>query len=192
MSVRRPPHITRRQFLGLPHDFFGVLSRRAPQPLADAGARLIRRLSVGDLSAYGLAPPADGAVTRLEAEGRVPTVDDGRFTDALREGRIRVVGDIHSLRERSVVLRDATQLEPDLLVAATGYRSGVDELVGHLGVLDEYGEPAIGTALQHPAAPGVYFVGFRDPRSGLLREMRLEAGQVASRIGTIRSYRYPC
>ena len=44
------------------------------------------------------------------------------------------------------------------MIAATGYRSGLEPMVGHLGVLDGEGTPRAVAA--EPAAPGLRFVGY--------------------------------
>ena len=178
ISARRPPHLLRRQLMGLPHDVLSVATRRLPERMVDRGALLIRRLTIGDLGEVGLPIPEDGAATRFAAEGRVPTIDSGDFIQAVRGGRISVVAGIERFADGAVILRDRSSVSPDAVVAATGYRSDLESLVGHLGVLDSRGLPTVHGGATHAAAPGLYFVGFRDPRSGHLRELRLQAKQV--------------
>ena len=43
----------------------------------------------------------------------------------------------------AVVLADGSRITPDVIVAATGYRRGLEALVGDLGVLDERGLPRV-------------------------------------------------
>jgi putative flavoprotein involved in K+ transport len=68
-------------------------------------------------------------------------------------------------------------------VSATGYRPTLEALVGHLGLLDEQGLPLVHGPKTHPSAPRIHFIGFVDPRSGLLRELRLEAKRVSRVLG---------
>lgn len=179
VSLRRPPHLMPREVFGLPHDLFGVAARRAPRRLVDANAKLLRRVVIGDLADVGLPLPADGTISRFERDGRVPTIDTGAFSEALRARRITVVCGVAELDGDAVVLDDASRVKADVVVAATGYRSELEGLVGHLGVLDDTGLPAFHAARTHPAAPGLHFVGFLDPRSGQLRELRLQARALA-------------
>jgi hypothetical protein len=58
------------------------------------------------------------------------------------------------------------------VIAATGYRRGLEPLVGHLGVLDENGIPLVSGGNEHPSAPGLFFNGYRTNLSGQLRLMR--------------------
>lgn len=182
LAARRPPHIMRREIAGLPHDLFGVCARRAPRRLVDANAKLLRRLTVGDAAELGLPIPADGTISRFEEEGRVPTIDGGDFVNTVRAGRIEVVPGVAELGQRDVSLAGGRRIDPELIVAATGYRSNLEPLVGDLGILDEAGLPRVHGAHTHPRAPGLHFVGYLDPRSGLLRELRLQAGAVAGAI----------
>lgn len=179
VSIKRPPHIMRREVLGLPHDVLGVLSRRSPARMVDSNAKLLRRLTIGDLSEYGLPIPDDGPVSRLEKGGKVPTVDPGEFVASVRARRITVVPAVASLEHDAVVLADGTRIEAQLVVCATGYRPSLEPLVGHLGLLDEDGLPLVHGPETHPSHPRIHFIGFLDPRSGLLRELRLEAQRVS-------------
>jgi hypothetical protein len=65
------------------------------------------------------------------------------------------------------------------VIAATGYRRGLESLVGHLGVLDERGVPRAQGA--KAAAPGLRFVGFT-ARPGALGYMGKQAKQAAKAI----------
>jgi hypothetical protein len=57
-----------------------------------------------------------------------------------------------------VRLTDGTALQPDAIVAATGYTTGLEPIVGHLGVLDEHGMPF---HYRGPAVrPGLRFLGY--------------------------------
>ena len=179
VSVHRPPHIMRREVLGLPHDLFGVLSRRSPQRMADSSAKLLRRLTIGDLSEYGLPMPDDGPVARLEKDGKVPTVDPGEFVASVKARRIAIVSAVATFERDAVLLSDGERIPAQVVVSATGYRPTLEPLVGHLGLLDEHGLPRVHGSNTHPSAPTIHFIGFVDPRSGLLRELRLEAKEVS-------------
>ena len=62
-------------------------------------------------------------------------------------------------------LADGERVEPDAIVCATGYRTGLEPLVGKLGVLDKAGLPQVvgGKA----AAPGLRFVGYVPRPAGI-------------------------
>jgi len=160
VSMRTPPSIVPRDWLGIPVGPGAVLLHWLPPRLADLIVAPTQRLMMGDLAAYGISRPPAGMFTRLRDEGVSPAVDDG-FLDALRAGRTRIVGEIERLDGPDAVLRDGERLTPDVVICATGYSRGLEPLVGHLGVLDARGAPLRPRgAPEHPAAPRLYFVGY--------------------------------
>ncbi|WP_167159123.1 NAD(P)/FAD-dependent oxidoreductase [Streptomyces sp. MBT27] len=177
LAVRTPPHILRRSTAGWPAQATGILVRRLPVRLVDAAASVTERLSVPDLSAYGLPRPAKGLYSRAR-EGAIPVQDVG-LIDAVRKGRVEPVAAVESFDGTKVVLADGTRVSPEVVVAATGYRRGLEGLVGHLGVLDQRGRPRVRGARTVPGASGLYFTGFTNPISGMLRELRLDAARIA-------------
>ena len=89
------------------------------------------------------------------------------------------MGGVGSLDESGVALSDGSRIEPDAVIAATGYRCALEPVVGHLGVLDERGVPLAPTGDE--AAPGLRFVGFL-PRPAHLGLMGREATRAAEGI----------
>jgi cation diffusion facilitator CzcD-associated flavoprotein CzcO len=174
LAVRTPPHVVLRSW-GIPSDVVALLAQRQPLRVADTLARAGRRLAVGDLSSHGLPAPDDGLFERFERRQLAPTTIDREVVEAIRDRRVEVVSAVTAFDERSVALADGTRLRPDAVIAATGYRRGLEDLVGHLGVLDSDGAPRVAGGREDPAAPGLRFVGF-DPRlAGTFRQIRLEA-----------------
>ena len=111
-----------------------------------------------------------------------PATDAG-FVQAVKEGRIELVPGVTALDRHDVVLGDGSRVQPDTVICATGYRRGLDELVGHLGVLDERGLPRRWPEVEvAPEAPDLFFVGYRSTVSGQLRQMRFEARRVARTV----------
>ena len=84
--------------------------------------------------------------------------------------------------EQAVHLADGMRLQVDVLIAATGYRTGLEGLVGHLKVLDEQGRPAVTPGRSHPRARRPYDVGLRNPLIGPLNSIRLDAQRVARAV----------
>jgi putative flavoprotein involved in K+ transport len=81
-----------------------------------------------------------------------------------------------------VVLADDSRIQPDTVICATGYRRGLEGLVGHLGVLDERGMPRDWPAVEVSDAPNLFFVGYTAKVSGQLRVMRYDARRVARSV----------
>lgn len=160
LSVRTPPTILPRSIGGMPGDPAVHLLTHLPARLADAQTRLLQRLAVGDLSDHGLPAPAVGPFTQMRHNPLTggPAIVDGPVLDDLRAGRITVVRGVAALDPATdtVDLDDGSQVRVDAVIAAAGFRPGLEPLVGHLGVLDEHGLPVAHD--QHPARPGLHFV----------------------------------
>ncbi len=180
LSVRTPPNILLREGPGgLPGDILGVALLHVPVRVADAVARIGRRVDIGDLTELGLPVPGEGPMSRLRRLGAGPTIVDKEAIDAIRAGQIEVVGGVQSLDFAGARIAGGTRVEPDAVICATGYRRVLAPLVGHLDVLDERGVPRkLGT---EPAAPGLRFIGYV-PRPGALGYMAKEAKRVARAI----------
>lgn len=110
-----------------------------------------------------------------------------RFVPLLKAGRIEIVAAVEGFDGADVLLADETRIQPQAVIAATGYRRGLEPLVGRLGVLGEDGIPLVGGGEQHPSAPGLFFTGYRPDLSGHLRPMRAEARAIARAAARRRS-----
>lgn len=182
LSIRTPPSLVHRSVLGIPNDVVAIASKHLPVRVVDELGWWIQRIGFGDLSAYGFTRPPEGAYTRLRRRGTIPTIDGGSFVKAIKRGSIQTVAGIESLDATGAVLADGTRIEPDAIIAATGYSTSLEPLVGHLGILDERGRPTAHGAATHPAAPRLHFIGFTDPLSGNIRETRIDAERIARSV----------
>ena len=142
---------------------------------------------MGDLSAYGLPVPDEGVFSRHHRTGAVPAIVDRDVIDAIKQGRIEVVGGVESFDAEGVRLAGGARIEPSVVICATGYRRGLGSIVGHLGVLDDQDVPRAQGA--QAAAPGLRFVGYVS-RPGALGYMSKQAKQAAKAIAReLRSVR---
>lgn len=188
IAVRTPPNIMRRDIRGFPSQVTGMLMRHLPRRVVDVLARGVRRISIGDLRPYGLPTPDRGVYTRLTEDSVVPILDIG-LVDLVKARKVRVVGAVTRFERDHVILADGERLQPDAVIAATGFDRALEDLVGHLGLLGSHGRPVVKGSQTHPNAPSLYFIGFANPISGALREMRLEASRIARRIQRSRGKR---
>ncbi|MFJ4281954.1 flavin-containing monooxygenase [Streptomyces massasporeus] len=181
LAVRTVPHIVRRSTAGWAAQYSGVLVRRLPVGLVDRISRAQARVAVPDLSAHGLPRPDTGLYTRVK-QGAIPVQDVG-LIDAVRKGRVEVVAAVEGFEDGGkIALADGTRITPDVVIAATGYVRALEDLVGHLDVLDDRGRPVAHGARTPKTAPGLYFTGFTNPISGNLREMALDAVKIAKAV----------
>lgn len=182
VAVRTPPHIVPRVVFGVPWQRLGIALSHLPPVVGDTAARLARRLVLGDLGRHGLPTPATAVSESHGRAGIVPTVDRGGFAQLVRQGRIRIVAAVARIEDDTVVLADGTRIAPDAIVAATGYRTGLEPLLGHLGVLDARGLPRTHAPDSPAGADGLYLAGYRDPLTGNLRDIAAQATALAARI----------
>jgi hypothetical protein len=180
LAVRTPPHIMRRSTAGWPAQASGIAVRRLPPRLVDRLAPYIERVSVPDLSEYGLSRPEHGLYARV-LDGAIPVQDVG-LIDAIRSRRVEPVSAVEGFDGDKVRLADGSRISPEVVICATGYRRGLEPLVGHLGVLDGRGRPVVHGARTPPGAPGLYFTGFTNPISGMFREMAMDARRIARSV----------
>ena len=90
VSVRTPPAIVRRDTLGVPSQLLGIASMRLPTAAVDRIAAGIRRVAIPDLAPYGLVAP-ERPYSEFLRRRVIPVVDVG-FANAVRTGRVRIVG----------------------------------------------------------------------------------------------------
>ena len=179
LAVRTPPHLVRRAMGPFPSDIFLELFARVPARTIDPIIELSKRLMWGDLSAYGFHRPPLGLKATVEQRGRIPTLAD-ELIDAVRAGRVEVVAAVAAVQSDRVNLADGTSVAPQAIIAATGFSSDLDGLVGHLGVLDEHGNPRGGFASH--IGNGMFAIGYGIPTNGPLRAIRLNATPLARDI----------
>jgi putative flavoprotein involved in K+ transport len=176
MSVRTPPNILIRF---APGPLVARLLMKLGPRRADRVISFIRRHEVGDLTEFGLPEPEEGVFTRLLRLGVAPAIVDKDVIGAITDRRIEVVAGVESLDAAGVELADGSRIEPDAVIAATGYRPGLEPMLGHLGVLDERGMPRAKGAVE--AAPGLRFVGYV-PRPAHIGYIGGEASRTARAI----------
>ena len=180
LAVRTPPNIMLRSAPGgLPVDVIAVPLYHVPIRIADPIGRAARRANLGDLSEFGLPIPEEGVYAGVARADKVPALVDMEVIDAVRDGSIEVVATVESFDGDKVALADGTQLDPDVVICATGYRRDLEPLVGHLGVLDAKGKPVVQG--ERPAAEGLRFIGFT-VRPSLIGFMAKQSKRIAKRI----------
>lgn len=188
VSVRTPPHIVFRQQNGIANPMLGVAFRYLPPRVFDPIALRMRRMTIGDLSDYGLPEPADGLYERVRRDDAIPLIDMG-FLDAVKAEQIEIVGAVVGFDGDKVELGDGHTITPEVVIAATGYRRGLEPLVGHLGVLKADGRPRVRSAHTDPSAPNLWFTGFTNPVSGMFRELGLDAKKIGRAVARAKAQR---
>ncbi|MBM7800170.1 cation diffusion facilitator CzcD-associated flavoprotein CzcO [Microlunatus panaciterrae] len=180
LAIRTPPQIVPRQIGPVPTTLLGILNDLLPAPVVDPVNRLLQRVTVGDLTGFGVGRPSEGLVAQMRRTDVVPTIDVGLLSQ-LRLGTVRVVPAVVALHPDRVQLADGQRVRADVVIAATGYRRTLPALVGHLGVLSG-DRPLVKGGRTSPWAPDLYFVGLANALKGLLLQINLDARAVARAI----------
>jgi putative flavoprotein involved in K+ transport len=176
ISVRTPPHITKRAPLGIPAQLIGIALMHLPLRLGASIQRTSRRLTIPDLSARGLPVPAESLGAQFARTGTIPILDVG-FVEAVQSGRLEVVAAVEEFDGSEILLADGSRIQVEVVIAATGFRPGLEPLVQHLGVLDEHGLPR-----DDEPVPGLHFIGYRVTLGGMLRVIGIASRPLAHRI----------
>ena len=123
------------------------------------GERARPRSEVAETSAISATmafpSPRRGSSTRFRRDGTVPAIVDKEVIEAVKDGTVEVVGAVESLDSAGVILAGGSRVEPDAIICATGYRRALEPLVGHLGVLDTRGWPAVAAPKRRGSRPAL-------------------------------------
>lgn len=172
ISVRTSPPITSREIGGIPVQLLGMLFAPFPAAFVDRLGLALRRIGTGDLRPYGLGAEEWGPFT-----ARRPPVIDVGFLGHLRARRIAVRPDVSRFTRTGVVFTDGAEARVDIVIAATGYTTGLTEILDVPGVLDSRGHP-----VAEAPRPGLYFAGYAESPRGQLYESARAAPRLARRI----------
>jgi putative flavoprotein involved in K+ transport len=183
LAVRTPPHVVPRTIGGVPVTLLGIANQFTPPRLGDPVNALLQRLTIGDLGPYGLPTSSEGLIARYRRTDEIPIIDVG-LVEQLRAGRVEPVAAFEAFDRDRVILADGSRVRADVVIAATGYRTGLEKIAGHLGVLDARGRPTLPAGARHPTAPGLHFVGLRNPLIGLLNGIGFDARRVARTVAS--------
>ena len=180
LVVRGPVHVVPRDLFGRPAQQTAVMLSALPLGLRDAVTTTVLRLAVGDLSRWGIRRPRLGPNRMIEESGRVPLLDVGTLA-MIKAGRIRVLPAVEQVFADRVRFADGASQPFEAMILATGYSPGLDALIeGFENSADARGRPdRFG---EESAIAGCFFIGFRNPATGALREIALEAPRIAAAI----------
>jgi putative flavoprotein involved in K+ transport len=173
MAVCTTPHLSRQRVEAVSVQSIAFAMDLLPGRLVSA----LVHLTVPDLSSRSLKRPLPYLYTRVRRCRSVP-IDDPGIVRLLGEGTVTAVAAVVGFDADVVLLADEGQVQPDVVMFATGYRRGLEGLLDGLGVLDEHGDPRVASGRQ--AAPGFSFVGFTVSATGALRQMTRDARRVAN------------
>jgi putative flavoprotein involved in K+ transport len=176
ISIRTPPFLTRRQTYGLPVQLLSFPMSWLPPRIADKVASKIMRLAFGDMSRHNLMAPGYSPYQ----DQRVPLIDVG-FAAAVKQGRVLVRPDVASFTPTGVIFNNGLEEAFDLVVAATGFSTGLEHLLPVPDLLAEDGYPRFSSG-EPTSYPGLYFMGFTHSLHGHLFEANRASRRLAKHI----------
>jgi len=178
ISMRSPVNIVHRDVLGNPTQRTSIALSRLPRPWGDAIASVLRDLTVGNLSRYGITTSTVSPLKQLREFGKTPVIDIGTLA-RIKSGDISVHPGVERFTAQGVRFAGGEELPFDAVILATGYRAGIEKLFPELALaLDRNGMPV--DVIVEGELAGVFFVGFdlKQP-GGLLRAIGQQAQRVA-------------
>jgi len=181
ISVRGPVNIVPRDVLGRPTQLTARMLARFPSGLGDRLGSLLRSMTVGDLSRYGIGTPALAPLAQLREQGKTPVIDVGTV-GRIKNGDIAVRPAIDHLAADSVGFSDHRHGRFDTVIFATGYRPMLEGLLPDpQDLLDERGLPR--QLRGEGKHRGLFFVGFDNHQpGGVLGTVVEESALVVDRI----------
>jgi len=181
VSVRKGPTVLPTYALGFPLQLLAPLMRHLPAKVVDFMMSATERIFLGDLKKFGLSQHPDGVATRLLKEGVAPAFDDG-FVNALKAGEVTVVPAVRRFDGEEVVFENGETIRSDAVICATGYRPGLEDMVGDLGVLDDLGLPKQSGAIPNQDHSGLWFMGMKPRLPGVFYTARFEAKALSQAV----------
>jgi hypothetical protein len=171
ISLRNGVHIVPRELFGLPIQVVAMLATKMlPLKANDLIFPPILDLVLGNLAKFGIRRPQQGILQQARDAARIPVIDVGAVRK-IYDSAITIAPAVATAAETTVHFDGGRTEHFDAIILATGYH------------------PNYGSYLPGDAAPGangeasgIYFVGYRNVITGLLREISREAMAVAADI----------
>ncbi len=186
ISLRDGVHIVPRDLFGVPVQMVAMLAAAVlPAGASDAIFPLILDAVFGKLSQYGIRRPKMGILEQVASAGRIPVLDVGTVRK-ICEGKIKIAAGTAAIAADGVAFEGGNKGAFDAIIFATGYRVNYRSLLAPDDV-----PPVNAAATAEDRNSRIYFVGFRNAATGLLREIAKEAVQVAADIARRRNASMP-
>lgn len=180
LSVRSAVNVLPRDIFSFPVLKIGKLTSMFTPRMADKITAPLIRMLVGDITKLGLKKSKYGPREQIEKQKTIPLLDIGTIK-LIRQGHIKVYGDIVRIENTTVFFEDNKQQNFDAIVLATGYQHNlesfltidndrIDDLDNIIGKQSWFGKD------------GLYFCGFYVSPFGMLREIGMDAVKIAKDI----------
>jgi cation diffusion facilitator CzcD-associated flavoprotein CzcO len=152
ISLRRGYHFIPKHVFGQPTDAFFHHGPQIPNWMAPTLLSALLRILVGDLRRFGLPKPDHPPLLSHP-------IMNTQLLHHLAHGDIAAKPDVAELRGRTVRFTDGSEIEPDVILWATGYRPTIPCLEAGGIVLAESGADLYLNVFAKEY-PGLYVIGF--------------------------------
>jgi pyruvate/2-oxoglutarate dehydrogenase complex dihydrolipoamide dehydrogenase (E3) component len=165
ISVRGPVNIVTRDFNGKPTQYTAIKLQKLPPWLNDFIANTVQKLTIGDLSKYGIQNLKMSPSAQLRELGKTPIIDLGTI-DLIKKGEVNIKPGIQNFTQNGIVFENGEKQEFDAVILATGYKPEVEDFLEST--------EHIFNSLNLPKSPiieqnkGLYFIGFDLYNGGVL------------------------
>jgi putative flavoprotein involved in K+ transport len=176
LSIRTSPPVVPRDPFGMPIQRTGIMLSALPTAVADRLARLTARVVLGDLTRFGLRAPTWFPFSAK----RTPVIDVG-FVSALKRHLLQVRTGLVRLTRTGAVYEDGSEEPFDVIIAATGFSTGLNDLLETKDVLDDLEEPIAPSGDPTPRQ-GMFFMGFVHTLRGHLFEANIASRRLARNV----------
>jgi len=150
---------------GIPIQIAATLATKVlPISVNDAIFPFVLDLALGYPARYGLKRPKEGILRQIARSSKIPVLDVGTVRK-VAEGAIKIAPGVSAVTENGVLFEGGRAGDFDAIIFATGYRPNYRDFLDAGGSSD-----------------GLHFVGFKNPVTGLLREIAHEARRVTDLI----------
>jgi cation diffusion facilitator CzcD-associated flavoprotein CzcO len=174
LSMRSGAAVLPKRLKGFAVHRLSPIIDAVPTRVADAAISLTQWLAFGSVQGFGFPPPRYGAATRLASENVAIPVDDGAMT-AIRSGRIQIVGDVAKFEHHQVFTAGGKAVSPDIVVAATGYTSRLQDLFAEEDIgLDRKNTPT--------EISGMWFIGMKPSLVSYFHNALKEAVRISGQL----------
>lgn len=180
IAVRSPVNVIPRDTLGISSLQWNLILSRLPGRLGDLVAAPLVYAGVGNVYKHGLRKNRVGPIEQIKTQEQVPLIDVGTVK-LIKGGELPVYPGIERFTPGGVVFVDGREHAFDAVVLATGYRPDVGELIPQAAETVAPGGVPVASG-RELGLPGLYACGFTISRTGMLREIGIEARRIAEAI----------
>jgi len=183
-SVRSAVNVIPKDIFGFPALEIGKLTSSFPPRVRDKINAPLLRLLVGDITKLGLKKSTYGPLEQIQKQNKIPVLDIGTIK-LIKDGHIKVYGDILKIEGNTIYFEDDKHQEFDAIILATGYHHNLESFLD----LSNDRMNDLNKAVNKQTCfgeEGLYFCGFYVSPQGMLREIGIEAKKISKDIARKR------